>query len=175
MVGAWVVLEIVVVAAQSLGILTWALAHIAFLLSFAGMEVGLLNVSLAFQDARNPTLADAFRHLNLGPPFLAGQLLYLAVVLVGLVFLVVPGIFLAARLSLFSFQIAARDSGVLRSFRQSAELTRGATGRLSVILVALVVFNLFGAALLGLGLVVTVPLSVLTMVSIHRQLSATAP
>lgn len=78
----------------------------------------------------------------MGLPFLAGQLLYLAVVLVGLVRLVVPGIFLAARLSLFSFQIGAKGSGVLQSFRQSAELTPGATGRLSLILVALVVFNL---------------------------------
>jgi uncharacterized membrane protein len=174
MLGAWVVLEIVVVTTQRLGIVAWALAHIAFLLCFAGMEVGLLRVSLVIQNARNPTLADAFKHFNLGPCFLAGQLLYLAMVLVGLVFLIVPGIFLATRLSLFSFQIAAGDSGVLQSLRQSAVLTRGATGRLAATLVALVVFNLLGAALLGLGLVVTVPLSVLTMASIHRQLSAAA-
>jgi hypothetical protein len=43
MVGAWVVLKIVVVTTQSLRILAWALAHIAFLLCFAGMEVGLLR------------------------------------------------------------------------------------------------------------------------------------
>ena len=42
-------------------------------------------------------------------------------------------------------------------------------------LVTLLVFNLLGAALLEVGLFVTVPISVLMMASIDRQLSATAP
>ena len=175
MLGAWVVLEVVVFTTQRLGILAWALAHIAFLLCFAGIEVGLLRISLALQFGRNPTLADAFKHFKLAPGFLAGQLLYLAVVLAGLMLLVVPGILLATRYALFGFQNAAGEGGVLRSFKQSADLTRGATGRLAATLVALFVFNLLGAALLGVGLFVTVPISVLMMASINRQLSATAP
>jgi hypothetical protein len=175
MLGAWIVLEVVVVTTQRLGILAWALAHIAFLLCFAGMEVGLLRISLALQDGRNPRVADAFKHFNLGPGFLACQLLYVAIVLAGLVLLVAPGVFLTARFALFGFQNASGEGGVLRSFKLSADLTRGATRRLAATLVTLVVFNLLGAALLGLGLLVTVPLSVLMMASIDRQLIATAP
>jgi len=175
MLGAWVVLEVVVVTTARFGILAWALAHIAFLLCFAGMEVGLLRISLALEEGRNPRLADALTQFKLGPGFLAGQLLYLAMVLAGLVILIIPGIFLAARFALFGFQNAAGDSGVLRSFKQSADLTQGATGRLAATLVTLFVFNLLGAALLGVGLFVTVPISVLMMASIDRQLSATAP
>jgi hypothetical protein len=175
MLGAWVVLEVVVLTTQRLGILAWALAHIAFLLCFSGIEVGLLRISLALQDGRNPRLADAFNHFNLAPGFLAGQLLYLTIVLAGLVLLVVPGILLAARFALFGFQNAAGESGVLQSFKQSGNLTRGATGRLAATLVTLFVFNLLGAALLGVGLFVTVPISVLMMASIDRQLSAIAP
>jgi hypothetical protein len=174
MLGAWVVLEVVVVTTQRLGILWWALGHIAFLLFFAGIEVGLLRISLALQEGRNPRLADAFKHFNLGPGFLAAQLLYLAMVLAGLVLLIGPGIFVAARFALFGFQSAAGKGGVLRSFKQSADLTRGAAGRLAATLATLFVFNLLGAALLGVGLLVTVPISVLMMASIDRQLSATA-
>jgi hypothetical protein len=82
---------------------------------------------------------------------------------------------LAARFALFGFQNATGESGVLRSFTQSWNLTRGATGRLSATLVTLFVFNLLGAALLGVGLFIIVPISVLMMASIDRQLSATAP
>jgi CBS domain containing-hemolysin-like protein len=67
-------------------------------------------------------------------------------VLLGLVLLVVSGIFLAARFALFSFQIAAGKGGVVESFGKGAELTRGATGQLAATLAALVVFNLLGAA-----------------------------
>jgi hypothetical protein len=172
--GAWVVLEIVVVTTQHLGILVWALAHLAFLLCFAGIEVGLLRISLALHDGRTPTLADVFKHFNLGPGLLTGQLLYLTLVLSGLVLLVVPGVLLATRFSLIGFHLAAGEGSVLRSFKKSADLTRGATGRLAATLVILFVVNLFGAALLGIGLFVTVPFSVLTMAAIYRQLSATA-
>lgn len=96
-------------------------------------------------------------------------------VLAGLVFLIIPGIVLASRFALCGFQIAAGEVGVLRGFKQSADLTRGATGRLAATLVTLFVFNLLGAAMLGIGLFVTVPISVLMMASINRQLSATAP
>jgi hypothetical protein len=175
MLGTWVVLEVVVFTTQRLGILGWAFEHIAFLLCFAGIEVGLLRISLALQDGRNPRLVDAFNHFSWAPGFLAGQLLYLAMVLAGLVLLVVPGILLAARFALFGFQNAGGESSVLRSFKHSGNVTRGATSRLAATLVTLFVFNLLGAALPGVGLFVTVPISVLMMASIYRQLSSTAP
>jgi hypothetical protein len=174
MLGAWVLLEVLVFTTQRLGILAWALEHIAFLLCFAGIEVGLLRISLALQEGRNPSVADAFNHLNLAPGFLAGQLLYLAIVVAGLVLLVVPGMVLAARFALFGFQNAAGEGAVLQSFKQSWNLTRGATGRMAATLVTLFAFNLLGAALLGVGLFVTVPISALITASIDRQLSATA-
>ena len=174
MLGAWVLLELVVFATQPLGIVAWALEHIAFLLCFAGLEVGLLRISLALHDGQSPRLVDAFTHFKLAPGFLAGQLLYLAMVVAGLVLVVVPGIFLATRFALFGFRNAAGEGGVLTSFRQSGNLTRGATGRLAATLVSLLLFNLVGAALLGAGLLVTVPISVLTMASIDRQLKGAA-
>ena len=41
--GAWVALEIVVIAGQRFGILLWAAAHLAFLVFVAGLEVGFLQ------------------------------------------------------------------------------------------------------------------------------------
>src|ERR1700758_5092434 len=50
--GAWVALEIVVIAGQRFGILLWAVAHLAFLILFAGMEVGFLQICLALSEGR---------------------------------------------------------------------------------------------------------------------------
>ena len=41
--GAWITLEIVVIAGQRFGILLWIVAHLAFLIFVAGMEVGFLR------------------------------------------------------------------------------------------------------------------------------------
>jgi hypothetical protein len=169
--GAWAALEIVVIAGQRFGILLWAVAHLAFLIFFAGIEVGFLQICLALYDGRDPTFADAFMHIALGPKLLAGQMLYLLMVAVGLVLLVVPGVYLGVRYALFGFCMAAGDANLIRSFQQSAILTTGTETYLLAIFVALLVFNALGASLLGLGLFITVPLSVLTMTAVYRQLS----
>lgn len=44
----------------------------------------MLRISLALEEGRSPRLTDAFSDFNLAPGFLAGQLLYLAIVLAGL-------------------------------------------------------------------------------------------
>lgn len=170
--GAWVALEIVVIAGQRLGIVLWAAAHLAFLVFVAGLEIGFLQICLALCDGREPTFADIFRHLALGPKFLAGQILYLLVVVIGLPLLVVPGVYFSVRYTLFGFRMAASETNLVRSFQQSAILSVGAEIYLLRILLALFVLNTVGACLLGLGLFITVPLSGLMMTAVYRQLSS---
>lgn len=48
--AAWVVLEIVVIAGQRFGIVLWAVMHLAFLIFFAGVELGFLQICRALSD-----------------------------------------------------------------------------------------------------------------------------
>src|SRR5713226_2558446 len=169
--GAWVVLEIVVIAGQRYGILLWAVMHLAFLIFVAGVEVGFLKVCLALYAGAEPTFTDTFRHLALGPRFLAGQMLYLLMVVIGLLLFVVPGAYLGLRYALFGFCMAAGETDLMRSFKRSAILSAGIKVYLLWIFVALFVLNALGASLLGLGLFITVPLSVLMMTAVYRCLS----
>lgn len=68
--GAWVLLEIVVIAGQRFGILLWTVAHLAFLIFVGGVEVGFLRICLGLSHGREPQYADIFADLNLGPKFL---------------------------------------------------------------------------------------------------------
>jgi hypothetical protein len=169
--GAWVALEIVVIAGQRLGIVLWAVAHLAFLVFVAGLEVGFLQICLALCDGGEPTFADIFTHLSLGPKFLAGQILYLLVVVIGLLLLVVPGVYLSVRYALFGLCMAAGETNLVRSFQQSAILSMGRRTYLLWILISLFVLNTVGACVLGLGLFITAPLSVLMLTAVYRQLS----
>ena len=170
--GAWAALEIAVIAGQRFGILLWVVMHLAFLIFVAGIEVGLLQICFALYEGREPTFADIFTHLALGPKFLAGQMIYLLMVVIGLLLLVLPGVYLSVRYALFGFCMVAGETNLRRSFQQSAILSTGAEAYLLRILVALLVLNALGASLLGFGLLVTVPLSVLMMTAVYQQLSA---
>ena len=169
--GAWLLLELVVIAGQSSGIVLWVAAHSAFLLFFAGVEVGFLRVCLALIDGRDIAIGDAFRHFALGPKFFVGQLSYLLAVGVGLMLLIVPGVFLGVQYALFGFCLIDGETNPLRSFQRSSWLTVGMRTGLLRMLVFLLCLNVLGASLLGLGLFVTIPLSALTMTQVYRQLT----
>jgi hypothetical protein len=173
--AAWAVLEIVVIAGQRFGILLWAVMHLAFLILVAGVELGLLQICRALSDGKVPAFADTFAHLPLGPKFLAAQILYFLMVVIGLLLLVVPGVYLGVRYALFGFCFAGGETNLLRCFHQSALLTKGATTGLLGILAALLVLNVLGASLLALGLFITVPVSVLIMTDVYRQLTTPPP
>jgi hypothetical protein len=129
--AAWVVLEIVVIAGQRFGIVLWAVMHLAFLIFFAGVELGLLQICRALRDGKVPAFADAFAYLPLGPKFLAAQILYLLMVVIGLLLLIVPGVYLGVRYALVGFCFADGETDLRRCFQQSAILTKGVTANAS--------------------------------------------
>jgi uncharacterized membrane protein len=163
-------LGLVVIGGQRFGLAWWAGAHVAFFLVFAGLELGFLHICLACYDGEAPTYADTFGRLRVGPTFFAAQLLYLGMVVVGLALAVVPGLYLGARYGLVGFCLADGETHQVRAFQRSARLTTGSTIALVAIYGALLVLNVLGASLLGLGLFLTVPLSGLVMAAVFRQL-----
>jgi hypothetical protein len=172
--GAWIALEIVVIAGQRFGILWWTAAHLAFLVIFAGIEVGFIRTCFALYNGEKPAFANAFGLFTLGLKFLAGQTLYLLMTVVGLVFFIIPGVYLGVRYAFFGFCLIAGDESLRRSFQQSAMLSKGNMTHLLAIVGSLLVFNVLGACLLGIGLFITVPLSTLMMISVYKQLSELA-
>jgi hypothetical protein len=170
--SAWVTLEIVVIAGQRFGILLWAVAHLAFLIFVAGMEVGFLRMCIALSEGREPQFADTFAHLTFGLKFLTGQILYLLMVVIGLLLLIVPGVYLGVRYAMFGFCLAAGETNLARCFQQSAILSTDAKPFLLRVLVVLLILNVLGASLLGLGLFISIPLSVLVLAAAYQQLSA---
>jgi hypothetical protein len=142
------------------------------LLAFAGLEVGLLRVCLDLHAGRQPAFAEAFRHFRAAPQFLAGQLTYLLAVVAGLALLIVPGLYLASRYAFFGFSLVTGEANLLGSFRRSAALSAGALARLARLLALLLVLNVLGACVLGLGLLVTGPVSVLALTHVYQQLEA---
>ena len=89
--------------------------------------------------------------------------------IVGLVLVVAPGLYLGARYGFFGFGRVNGNPGLVDSFRASARLSAGHELTLAGAGLGLLLFNVLGASLLGLGLLVTVPMSVLISVDLWRQ------
>ena len=157
------------IALHRLGVLLDVLLHLAFLLFFSGLTAGLIVISLEVLSGRAPDFGTLFRSLHRGPQFLLAFLLYTFGAALGLMLLVVPGIYFAVRYALFAPVLATTHSSALQSLRKAAALSQGCWWLIFLFLLRLFLLNLLGAAFLGLGLLITVPVSVLATASLYRS------
>jgi hypothetical protein len=105
--------------------------------------------------------------------FLTTMLLGL-IVGVGLLFLIVPGVIIGLMFAFAGFAVVDRDLDPMDAFRESQRLTEGVKGQLLVFVLALMGINLLGALALGIGLLITVPVSVLAATEVYERLRARA-
>lgn len=168
--ASWVILEFIVVAGQRFGFLLWVIAHSSFFIIFASMEIGLIRICLASHDGKQIRYSDIFRELHLGINFLFVQLIYFVMFLVGFVLLIAPGAYLSTKYTLYAFHFAEGRSNLKQSFQQSAVTSQGSWWFLFWFSVFIFLLNVLGASILGVGLMITVPLSVLMKTYIYCQL-----
>ena len=168
---SWVLLEAAVVATQRLGIIAWALLHVLFLVSLGGLLAGFHRLALDAIDGRVPRFGDLFGSMDRGPTLLIATVAYLALVAIGLVLLVVPGLYVAARLSLLGQVIADRRLSPMAALLEAARITRGQSWAAARTMGTVILLNLVGAAVLGIGLLVALPVSVLTATAYYRSIS----
>jgi uncharacterized membrane protein len=97
--------------------------------------------------------------------FLLGLLLS-----IGFALLIVPGVLLGLAFGFAPFFTADGQNDPVEAFRASSRLTRGARGQLFTLVLLLVGVNLLGLLALGVGVMVTMPMSVVSAVYAFRHL-----
>jgi uncharacterized membrane protein len=167
---AWVLLEVAVVATHKLGVAVNLGLHVAYLIGASGLELGLVTMMLDIADGKSPTYRDLFAKLRRGPHFLAAKLIYLLLLALGLISLIAPGLWLGTRYSMFPGLMADGQHNPVEALKSSSSMVRGHTGKVLIFLLILVLLNSLGACLLGLGLLLTFPTSLLAMAYLYRYL-----
>ena len=111
-----------------------------------------------------------FASLERGPAYLLALGIYCLTVSGGLVLLIVPGVYLAARYCLFAQIIADTSASALSALRKAAALARGSWASLSALFLIAFLFNIAGMALLGIGLIISFPVSLLAIAGFYLSL-----
>lgn len=164
------------------------------------MQIGVIKFFLKVVDGGRPELGDIFeggehfwRYLGafvlvglvafavalpaaglivLLPTNLATAYLYLPVI--GLVVIVALAIYLAVHLIFFPYLVIDQNAGPLTAIKESWKIARGLEWPLVLFLLALAVINIIGVMLLGLGLLISLPLSQLALAYLYRKLQTIA-
>jgi uncharacterized membrane protein len=168
--ASWGALELAVVAFYRFGFVVWLVLHFAFFLVFSGLMVGLDGIALQAVDGKTPELTGLTTLMVRGPTFLLAFGIYSVAVVGGFVLLIVPGIYVAVRYAFFGQVFATRSTSAFEALRDAAAISSGHWWTVCSLFLVNLALNLAGAAFLGLGLLITFPLSLLATSNLYRSL-----
>ena len=141
----------------------------------AVVALGWIYVALTFQAGKKPALENLQKALS--PVFLnylLASILYGLVVVAGLILLIIPGIYFAVKYGFFGYLVVEKKASSLDALKMSGKLTEGAIWPLLGFFVVAGLVNFLGALAFGIGLVVTIPITLLAGAQIYRSLSSQA-
>lgn len=152
------------------------LSLITVLMSLASMVIGVfveMGLTMFFLKAHDAVDGVSINHLWNPKPFwkyVGGKILTSIIVLIGFVLLIIPGIIAALGLMFVTYLIVDRHMNPIDAIKESWRITKGHKWELFLLALALIGLNIVGFLLLLVGLLVTVPVSMLAVVHVYRTL-----
>lgn len=135
------------------------------------VHLGAAKVALKLRDGQPVEFANMFDSFAILPAFMAAAVLTHLAVTTGLMFLVIPGIVVAVRFGLFGFLVVDETLGPIEAIQRSIQLTRGAGLDLFFFGMLCAGINLLGLMALGIGVFVSIPVTVLAAAHVYRTLN----
>jgi hypothetical protein len=133
--------------------------------------VGLTFISLRIAQGKHVEFKDIIPPLEVLWRYFLASLLVCLAVFAGFILLIIPGIYLALRFSLYRFAILD-GAGVTDSIKKSSELTKGVKWQLLGFFIVMGVINILGAIALLIGLLITIPVTMIAYAHIYQKLSS---
>lgn len=145
--------------------------HTIRLLLTVLVHMGILTVALMAAKQQSFTFSDFFSKFHLFPSYLLGKILFIAGMIIGLFLLVVPGIIFALKFNLWPFFVLDRDATGLDSLKESTKAVEGAKWDILMFWIAAILLNIFGFLLLGVGFLITWPVTLIAWSKIYLRLT----
>lgn len=151
------------------------LAGIVSVIFSVFVNIGLLKIVLKLLNSEKPniktflevTFSQFFRYIGTA-------ILYGICVLVGFILLIVPGIIAILRLQFAYYYVVDKGMGPVEALKASWAATKGETFNIFLYTIVVLIMNIIGALIFGLGLIVTLPITFISLGYIYRKLSGTS-
>ena len=146
------------------GIASWILQLI--------IGMGLTRITINFSDGKRGDFGDLFSCFHLLPRYLLGSILYGLIVMAGMILLIIPGIIWAIKFQFFSYLIVDKGMRPIESLKRSSDITVGVKWDLLLFGSLLLGLNFLGFLALLVGLLVTIPTSMVALAYVYRKLQS---
>ena len=138
------------------------------------VKMGTISFTLKAHDAPESAKLNDLWAPEMFWQYLGASLLVGLIVVVGIILLIVPGIIWALRYMFVPYLVIDRKLGVMAALRESSRITLGHKWQLLGLVVVLGLLNILGLLALVVGLLVTVPVTMLAVAHAYRTLEHSA-
>lgn len=142
-----------------------------FIILIALVSLGMVRTTLQSVDSKEPSLPELFK-AHLFGRYLLTSILYLLVFVGGLVLFIAPGIYWGLRYQFATYLVAEDRYTVAEAFDESARMVEGHEWDLFAYWLVMFLLNLLGLLFFGIGVVITLPITLVGYSYIYKQLRA---
>jgi uncharacterized membrane protein len=107
--------------------------------------------------------------------YLGTSILVTIIFIIGLVLFVIPGIIAAVLLIFAPYLVMDRNEGPITAIKQSFHAVTGHFWGVLLLIIASIVVNIVGVLLIGIGLLVSIPVTLLAMAHAYRLVLGQVP
>lgn len=145
---------------------------ISVTLTFVQLFIGLgfIKTMLLLIDDEYVEVADLFNNFRSFLSYFVAYFLYLIAVIIGLFLFIIPGIFIAIRFQFYPYFILENGDSSVNALKKSLNLSQSLTLELLLYGIAVIVLNLAGVLLFGIGIIFTYPLTTMATAVIYKGL-----
>lgn len=145
---------------------------ISFLLTLVQLflSLGFTKIMLLLVQDKFVEVADMFNNFRPFLSYFVASFLYGIAITLGLLLLVLPGIFIAIRFQFYPYFILEENVSSFTALQKSYYLSQNLTLELFLFGVAVVVLNVAGILLFGVGIILTYPLTTMATAVVYKSL-----
>lgn len=134
------------------------------------LALGFTKIILLLLDDKHAEVKDMVNNGNLFLSYFVGWFLYTFAVIIGLFLFIIPGIFIAIRFQFYPYFIIEQNDNAIKSLQKSFFLSQNLTLDLLLFGITVIIANITGILFLGVGIIVTYPITTLATAIIYKGL-----
>lgn len=134
------------------------------------LSLGFIKIMLLLVQDKYVEVADMFNNFRPFLSYFVASFLYGIATLLGILLLVLPGIFVAIRFQFYPYFILEENISSFEALQKSYYLSQNLTLELFLLGVVVVTLNVVGILLFGLGIILTYPLTTMATAVVYKSL-----
>lgn len=140
-------------------------------------SIGVTDYFLSLSRGEDASIEQLYKAVTVKKFFsyLFAAILFGAMIVAGMILFIIPGIIVMMVFYPYYYFVVDKDVDAIESLRMARDVTKGNRWKIFFLVLTLIALNLLGLLILLVGLLVTIPLSMLIGVELYRALIGEVP